>query len=430
MQHSQTTIASCVLKATVSPHFGQGAGVSGDPTQRACLSGSFTGCNPSTPATRRLAHVPRQHASRPPRRRANLLPAQGRVLLSRHAPVNRAARSHLRGLRLGLVREGGTLSALHHLPEFPEHNAHEPGVLVVRDKGACAEPAEHGLLVRLSDFESCGAGHWLTHRMPGKHAERSIQTVIPSVRSYVEHPDQGDWGEVVEKLMWSINTSLDSTRKETPFFLVHGWDPKNTMSAMLTPRQYEYSNAWAKNLQVQAKQARADKQTDSWEALSEKHKTGFDVCKAVWLYLARVKPEAGPIWHGPFRILEKSDDFRYRLKTARTDYRFAPWVHVGRLKPRASFSERPTRAPPGVPDEFDLDAALPPEDSWEPNEVAGDYEVERISDVRWEKNHEVPGWIDQSQLDCGRLLVEFDVSVRAKARYAAMQSGEELPDLT
>ncbi|TYZ66939.1 hypothetical protein PybrP1_003182 [[Pythium] brassicae (nom. inval.)] len=68
-----------------------------------------------------------------------------------------------------------------------------------------------------------------------RQLERLVQTAIQSVQSYVEHPGLGNWNEVVKKLMWLINTSLDSTRKETPFFLVHGWDPKNTISAMLTP---------------------------------------------------------------------------------------------------------------------------------------------------------------------------------------------------
>jgi len=52
--------------------------------------------------------------------------------------------------------------------------------------------------------------------------ERSVQTVVRAIRAYVEEPDQSDWDDQVEKLMWALNTTFDSTRLDTPFYLVHG----------------------------------------------------------------------------------------------------------------------------------------------------------------------------------------------------------------
>jgi hypothetical protein len=72
------------------------------------------------------------------------------------------------------------------------------------------------------------------------------------------------------------------------------------------------------------------------------------------------------LWHGPFRIDEVHDDFRVKLKTEDTGYRVNPWVHIGRLKPRAIFPKRPT-VEIQMEDEDDFDAALLPEDSWEPD---------------------------------------------------------------
>ncbi|OWZ05340.1 reverse transcriptase [Phytophthora megakarya] len=46
--------------------------------------------------------------------------------------------------------------------------------------------------------------------------ERSVNTVKPSVR----------------KLIFAINNSTDATRKEKPFYLVHGWDAHSTLRAM------------------------------------------------------------------------------------------------------------------------------------------------------------------------------------------------------
>jgi hypothetical protein len=107
--------------------------------------------------------------------------------------------------------------------------------------------------------------------------ERSVQTVIRAIRSYVEEPGQEDWEDLAGRLTFALNTSRDATRRETPFFLLHGWDAKTTMAAMLAPkpsgnsdkmrayawritaqRQYQYAQAEARELQRQAQRTRSD----------------------------------------------------------------------------------------------------------------------------------------------------------------------------
>ncbi|OWZ07654.1 hypothetical protein PHMEG_00019929 [Phytophthora megakarya] len=58
--------------------------------------------------------------------------------------------------------------------------------------------------------------------------ERSVKTVMQSVRVPLEQ----DWEEIAEKLIFAINNSMDTSRKETPFFLVHGWDAQATLKVM------------------------------------------------------------------------------------------------------------------------------------------------------------------------------------------------------
>ncbi|KAJ0391495.1 hypothetical protein P43SY_010994 [Pythium insidiosum] len=65
--------------------------------------------------------------------------------------------------------------------------------------------------------------------------ERSVQTVIRSVRAFVEELGQSDYEDIVGRLMFALNTSYDATRKETPFYLAHGWDARTTVRAMPTP---------------------------------------------------------------------------------------------------------------------------------------------------------------------------------------------------
>ncbi|POM79062.1 LOW QUALITY PROTEIN: Reverse transcriptase [Phytophthora palmivora] len=293
--------------------------------------------------------------------------------------------------------------------------------------------------------------------------ERSVQTVIRSVKAYVAEADQSDWDEHAERLMFALNTSFDATRLNTPFYLVHGWDTQGTVSAMLGPkpstlpertayewrrkfqRDYSYALACAEELQRKAKRARSEEQTRKWRELSDRLKAGFEKGDAVWLYIPKVQPglsrKLARLWHGPFRIEDVRDDFRVKLKVEDLEYRVNPWVHISRLKPRAIFSRRP-KVEVEVEDDDDFDAALLPEDSWEPDN-ANDVTMEGIQDVRWVKRTRTskpsreylvkwkgyadPEWIPVSQLSCGVLLYEFNKGARAKARFQAMQAGDDHP---
>ncbi|KAE9313831.1 hypothetical protein PR003_g19398 [Phytophthora rubi] len=292
--------------------------------------------------------------------------------------------------------------------------------------------------------------------------ERSVQTAIRSVRAYVAESDQSDWDEHAERLMFALNTSYDATRLDTPFYLVHGWDAKGTVSAMLGPRpssvpertayewrrkfqrDYSYAQACAEDLQRKAKRARSDEQTQKWKELSDRLKSGFHVGDAVWLYIPKVQTglsrKLAHLWHGPFRIAEMHDDFRVKLKIEDTGYRVNPWVHVSRLKPRALHPKRPS-VQIDVDDEDDFDTALLPEDSWEADN--DEYEVEKILDLRWSKRtrtskrareylikwkgYEEPEWLPMTQLSCGALLYEFNQGAKARARFQALQAGDDHP---
>jgi len=240
---------------------------------------------------------------------------------------------------------------------------------------------------------------------------------------------------------------------------MHGWDAKTTMSAMLAPKpasgvnkmrahawrvsvqkDYEACQEHARQLQEKAKRSRADERNHAWRALSDKFKTGLEVGDAVWLYVAKVKEglsrKLAHHWHGPFRIIEKDENFMCKLHVRGTPYRMFPWVHVSRLKPRLLHPDRPATRPAQVRDDDDFDSALLPEDSWTPDEASGEYEVEALHDVRWKRSRagrhvkeylvkwrgfDEPTWEPIDQLNCSRLIHEFDHSTRGRARFAAMQ---------
>ncbi|OWZ11351.1 LOW QUALITY PROTEIN: hypothetical protein PHMEG_00015631 [Phytophthora megakarya] len=280
--------------------------------------------------------------------------------------------------------------------------------------------------------------------------------------AYIEEADQSDWDDHAERLMFALNTSFDATRLDTPFYLIYGWDPQSTLKAMVGPtpssvpertayewrrkiqRNYGYAKACAKDLQNKARRQRSDLQTQKWKALSERLKSGFQKGDAVWLYIPKVQTglskKLAHLWHGSFRSEEVLDDFIVKLKVDSTGYRVNPWVHIGRLKPRALFPKRPTVSV-NVEEEDDFDAALLPEDSWEADAQKDEYEVEKILVLRWSKktrtskwrrgylakwkNYDDPEWLPASQLNCGALLYEFNRGARARACFRSMQAGDD-----
>ncbi|OWZ20212.1 reverse transcriptase [Phytophthora megakarya] len=101
--------------------------------------------------------------------------------------------------------------------------------------------------------------------------ERSVQTVIQSVRAYVPEADQSD--DHAERLMFALNASFDATRLDTSFYQAHGCDAQGTVSSTLGPKpsslqewiasisDYSYARACAKVLLKETKRMRSEAQT-------------------------------------------------------------------------------------------------------------------------------------------------------------------------
>ena len=267
--------------------------------------------------------------------------------------------------------------------------------------------------------------------------ERSVQTVIKTIKHFASDPAQRDWDDFAERLMFALNVSFDFTRKETPFYLIHGWEARSTLSAMLPAVSHrakvdKNSAEWrrrirehhqkalkmAYDLQVAWKKKRADLHNARLKRTKRRRPSTHQVVDddplaaeneltlyqsttpseieykpgdAVWMYVARVKEgltkKLAHLWHGPFRIKRKVDQHCYELELpAREGYRFYPVVHIARLKPRVLFPDRPAveLSEPSLP-RLDFDEELLPEDSFEPDNQADVWEVEALLDDRTQR---------------------------------------------
>ncbi|KAG3061664.1 hypothetical protein PI125_g24670 [Phytophthora idaei] len=319
--------------------------------------------------------------------------------------------------------------------------------------------------------------------------ERLVKSAMASVRVYVEDPLQQDWDELVERLIFAINNSMDTTRKETPFYLVHGWDARSTLRAMTSMgrglgRQSD-ARAWRREASRQqeialamAKEKRAKKHIDAlsrMEKASLRHgepsdtsgdgssdqsndagatrpnaRSPFEVGSRAWLYMGRVNPglvkKLAHLWHGPFRIKAKVEEFAYALELPdRRGYRFHPVVHVSRLKPVTEFEDRPAvRLAPEVAEKHrtDFDEELLPEDSWEQEPVTDEFEAEAILDDRvpvstgterpvrefkimW-AGYDEPSWEPVLNLSCGGLLYDYLLERKRDRRLQIVQVADEV----
>ncbi|KAG6583025.1 reverse transcriptase [Phytophthora cinnamomi] len=92
-------------------------------------------------------------------------------------------------------------------------------------------------------------------------AERMVQTVTRAIKMYIADVDQRDSDEYAERLIFTLDTAHDRTRDETPFFLVHGWDPRSTLEATLgvrnTSRRDVEAKRWKLRIQRHYKVASA-----------------------------------------------------------------------------------------------------------------------------------------------------------------------------
>ena len=156
-----------------------------------------------------------------------------------------------------------------------------------------------------------------------------------------------------------MNTAQDRIRGETPFYLIHKWDPRSTLEATLavgnTGARDRDPKGWRYCIQRHDQRARKEVNERLKASIRERvdrhnedlDQHGIEVGSQVWLYLDRVKEgyarKLAHMWHGTFRVAEMCSDHAVRLEIADTSYRLFPIVHLSKLRRLRVFPERPKR---------------------------------------------------------------------------------------
>lgn len=171
-----------------------------------------------------------------------------------------------------------------------------------------------------------------------------------------------DWHLSLSMIVASINSSVDSVRGETPFFLNHGFDfrtpisvaagsaitlPKRDLSSyrldLLTSMQEIYD--------ITQQRLRENRAAVAERFNEHRRDETYEVGELVWLYtpLAAEKgvlnPKYRPAWKGPFRITRRVGSVNYELTNVDTGELVQSAPHVKRLKPYYEREVRPSVTP-------------------------------------------------------------------------------------
>ncbi|POM76019.1 Reverse transcriptase [Phytophthora palmivora] len=330
--------------------------------------------------------------------------------------------------------------AMDHIPSLPRSHKGNTELLIFEDlfSGYVIAKASSSRTAQTvaESYEECvfrrfGTSEAIRHdREPGfmsdffrafnKILERMVQTTTRAIKMYVQDLDQRDWDEYAERITFAINTAHDRIRGEKPFYVVHGWDPRSTLEAVIlvgsTQRHDRDPRRWRYQIQRYYQQVREQVNQRLREAITDRadlHNQGnqrlreaisdradlhnqetrphqIEVGSRVWLYLDRVKEgyakKLAHLWHGPFRIAEKVGEHAVRLEIAGSGYHVFPVVHVTKLKLVKEYPDRPLiRLTVESRDRIDFDEYLLPGDSWIQDRDPDEYEVEKITDMRSER---------------------------------------------
>ncbi|OWZ05113.1 LOW QUALITY PROTEIN: reverse transcriptase [Phytophthora megakarya] len=254
---------------------------------------------------------------------------------------------------------------------------------------------------------------------------------------YVVDVNQHDWDDYAKRLTLALNTVHDRVWGETSFFLVHGWDPRSSLEAVVCD-----ARRWRYHIQGEYRRAREAVNENPREAIKsgvDQHNENvrphrIEEGTQVWLYLDRVTEgyarKLAHMWHGPNRVTEPIGNHAARLETAGPGYRIFPIVHLSKLKPVRTFPDRPKLVLNTEDDVRILMKKLLSDNSWDTPLDEGEFEVERILDVRSGRRTRC-GWVhrefqvDEANLNCAALLYEYERGRTSRNRFNVMQSHEE-----
>lgn len=199
------------------------------------------------------------------------------------------------------------------------------------------------------------------HPQSNSRAERPHAEIWKILSAYVNE-EHRDWDVYLPYVTFALNCSIKQPLNDSPFFLMHGFDPRRPLDVALHPaaNDYPYSAASEyrpdmlhvvaearRRLQVITRKLQARNRA----AYNDSHRdVSYRVGELVWLYTIPRSTDGKTAkllrpWRGPFRIVSVASNLlNYRL-AGHAGIPFQQTVHISRLKPYYSNAKRPDKIP-------------------------------------------------------------------------------------
>ncbi|QRW01036.1 Transposon Tf2-1 polyprotein [Ceratobasidium sp. AG-Ba] len=223
------------------------------------------------------------------------------------------------------------------------------------------------------------------HPQADGQTEVMNQTLEIMLRSYVDDT-KANWKELLPALAFSYNTSIHSATKQTPAFLLRGFEPLRPLHLLAQtseriPRiESELAESFSEEMQAarnKAKNAIRIAQTYQEKSYNKgQNFVQFHEGDQVLINLKTLELQKGKgrklnqVYDGPFEVMEQISPVTYRLRLPE-EYSMHPVINIAHLEKYSRSEEYGKRAYKPLQRGLEED-----------NDV---YEVEKIVDEGWQK---------------------------------------------
>lgn len=197
------------------------------------------------------------------------------------------------------------------------------------------------------------------HAQTDGQTERANRVVEEILRHYVSD-NQDDWDTMLSVVEYAINTAKHDSTGFSPFYLNHGYEPKNPMDHLqgvnIETVNDSSNDAAEKHVQrikdaIEQAQANLRKAKEQQRLCYDLHRRDWQFKVGDWAWLStenlKRKDAAGvrkldPLWVGPFEITEVLTPVTYRVAIPH-DWTINDTFHIRLLKPHLSSTLFPKR---------------------------------------------------------------------------------------
>ena len=233
--------------------------------------------------------------------------------------------------------------------------------------------------------------------------ERFNRTLCNSLAMLV-NKDQNDWVDYLDAVTFAYNTRPQASTLETPFYLMHGWDPITPTDALTHQLQHPKKNVNDFRLKrtkdiletINRIDSNEEHRSEIQQALKHRSPQGkvFQPGEQVMRWQPQTSDgktsKLGRGWTGPFRIAEVNEAGVAFLLNPDTRRPIREGVNVSNLKRYIEWNVRPGNDPNTVVQRESIDEIPKPSSKGKSDKINIDdgkeFEINRITDV----------WLDES----------------------------------